>query len=164
MPTTPTLAARDSNVADVLSKDQIAHKKELDRFHLNIKALQHMLRHELQAISARFEIKNAVASIEPNDIGYFERDLKHVAIEKRRTLEFAECRYQPESKAELELPIFQMLGRLCDDGLTIEDCRIDSGIGLLHLDLKRAKAYVRVMASDFTPCADVPYPFLIVTE
>ena len=153
-----------SDVTDVLSTEQKEHKNILDRFHINIKALQYMLRHELQAISARFEVKNAVASLEPVDIGYFERDLQHVSIEKRRNLEFAECRYQAESGEELELPIFQMLGRLCVDGLAAEDCRINNGTGLLHLDLKRAKAYVRVMSADVKPSADAPYPFLIVTE
>ena len=164
-----TLAARQfeatrSDVTDVLSTEQKEHKNILDRFHINIKALQYMLRHELQAISARFEVKNAVASLDPIDIGYFERDLQHVTIEKRRSIEFAECRYHTESNTEIELTVIQFLECLCDDGLTVENFRINNGVGLLHLDLKRVKAYVRVMSADFKPSADVPYPFLIVTE
>ena len=165
MSTTPTtLAARVSDVTDVLSKDQIEHKKELDRFHFNIKALQKTLRHELQTISARFNIKNSIASLDPIDIGYFVRDLQHVSIEKRKYLECAECRYRTQNDAQTDLPALQLLEWLCEDGLTVENCRVEHGVGLLHIDFKTSKAYVRSMADDFKPTADAPYPFLILIE
>ena len=164
MPTVTTLASKLSDVTDVLSKDQKEHRKELDRFHFNIKALQKTLRHELQTISARFNIKNSIASLDPIDIGYFVRDLQHVSIEKRKYLECAECRYLTMDDTQPDLPALELLEWLCEDGLTVENCRVEHGVGLLHIDLKRAKAYVRVMSEDFKASEDVPYPFLIVSE
>ena len=156
----------NNEVATVLlTKDQKLRQAEVNRFHMNLKNVQNILSHELIAISAFFRLEAGVLKMEPTDIAYFVEAVTHASIEKRKAIENAGCRYEMGAGDDpWDITVYQALARISNDGVDIEGCRIPAGQGLLHYDFKTSKAYVRSMADDFKPSADVPYPFLILIE
>jgi hypothetical protein len=134
------------------------------RFERNLSLLLNLFDGQVERIVARFIVADNIVKIDPNDIGYYERDLFHISIATRRLMELTEIEMEDANGQWNRITLVPGLALFADDAMTVNNVRVQSGMGAFVVDFQAKTMQVR--AVDDTKLDEYMkkhgYPFLFL--